>query len=214
MAQRPYPHGARIIKFSASISPSTVSLSNLPQGPVILKLNICLENSSEPITISRPHSCLKFDQKGAISYFSLVQCSTGTGPDRPSVRINHLGAPMTINTDGGNENLMTLYPGKPVEAEIAVGDFKPTSKLATTYICGASLGQLVPGEKYAVKWNPEGIMASWWTTGTKEGVVWKHLGMWNWLRGVKSFKEEESPGDRNYGVKFVAESLPEIMIEC
>jgi hypothetical protein len=107
---------------------------------------------------------------------------------------------------------MTLYPGKPVEAEIAIANFKPTSKLATTRICGISLGQLTAGERYVLEWGPQGVETWWWTIGTRESVIWRFLGIWNWLRGIKSFQIDSSDSS-TYGLRFEAEDLPEIMIE-
>lgn len=116
---------------------------------------------------------------------------------------------MTIKTD----DLITLYPGKVVETEIALAEFKPTSKLASTWISGARLGDLRAGEKYGMKWGPEGIQVGWWAEGTKESVVWKNLGMLGWMRAVGSWEASENPGDRIHGIEFEVGDLPEIWVE-
>lgn len=204
-----------IIKISASISHPTISLSNLPLGPIILKLALRLENSPGPITISRQWSCLTAEQErvGPHSSFWLTPCNPAVDPPgRSGVYILYING-RTINIDGGNENLMTLSPGVPVEADVIVADFNPTSKLGTTHLCGARLNQLVPGERYEVEFQPNGKRTWWWTMGTKAGVIVKYVGLWSWLRGVKGFDLDQFSSETRYGLSFEAERLPEILIE-
>jgi hypothetical protein len=209
MAQQP-----RTIKFSATISHSTLSLSKLPQEPVVLILSLLLENSPGPVTIYRQDSCLEARQTRLTSSFYVLQCSTGVAPSRTSIQVNRPG-PITINTDGGNISLLTLHPGIPVEAEIAIADFTASDALSSMFLCGAKLKDLNPGEKYAVKWLPGGVRAWWWKVGTKEDVVRERIPLLKRLWGSTIFEGSinENTLDERFGLEIEVEDLPEIMIE-
>ena len=164
------------IQLTATLSPSTLSLSSCTPSspPIYLNLLVKLVDSPTPITILVSYSALSQRAQSFLwSYYDLISRSTGerihqlrvSGPHNPLVRI-----------EDPRSELLTLYPSGPA-AEINLeigpqvsskyherceegGDIKPFLAVART-----QLSRLEAGDEYELglkNWKGETPSCIWW----------------------------------------------------
>ncbi|KAM0794232.1 hypothetical protein BDR22DRAFT_967870 [Usnea florida] len=211
------------ILLSATLSTSTLSLSQASPAspPITLNLQIRLADSPIPITLQLPQSALSPNSQGFYrSYYHLTSQTTGQHPRQ--MHLHGLLGPRSTITDPDTE-LLTLYPDSPaVEIGIPIGihvspryqERKDEGANALPYLAVAAtpLAGLVVGERYVV--GLKDVVGEfpgyvwWWDFGEREEVVGRRVGEGGAGRGfavpvVDAFGERRIRVEMGEGPGFV-----------
>lgn len=174
----------RKIEITGTISNHKISLSQPPETPVILTLNLCLLESDEPITFCISHSFLSGDPAIADSAFTLMSSEGKWAETMIPLGNLNTGACFDINAD---KDLLTLSPGTSTQVKIDVGIGHARER---NWLCSSAFEWLENGETYEIKYSGGGrhcYPAWWWMIGTKEEILQQRVPFWCRLFGVRSF---------------------------
>jgi hypothetical protein len=155
------------ITASSTICPKIISLSNPSQQKVTLTITLCLQ-SQDPITVVAFSNFL--DTADGDAYWSSYVITDATSSDCivPEVRVWGATTPSCNNLIDADKELLTLYPGVPLERTIPLSPYERLPRHGgQPTLCCVELADLKPGRKYRVGFYKD---IWWWEEGTKEDV--------------------------------------------
>ena len=164
------------IRIQASVSPSSLSISDLFSQPVYLHVTAHLLNSDTPITFDAGSMALTLDQP----YIGILWFLQDVLTQKKFITstVHALVSPgATVNLD--EDNIVTLFPGQPFQRRIKMGPL-PTKRNAensnnenpqqTHHICGTSLSRFEIGHKYKILLRKMPFSMPWYMKEAKKDI--------------------------------------------